>query len=320
MCMCINLLPVIAYLSPVVYPVNNHASCRIISSITAQQTKLDLELVPKDNRLDIEKCNGRIPRRLTTREPTFLVVLDAIALTPCYPAFLITTVVLEVYILAMKESKAYKTYLGYATGAVPPKIVRKFKKTSPSKKVSDLVHVDEEPVTKGKRVKRSVKKSLTKPASGIIIREPTVETESKRKEKVDVTHGKGMNCYLKTEEAQMKKVRKKSLRDFHKLHPSGSGTVAKKPPRVEHITPTVTSKGTNDKPGVPIATKGESTESESKSWRNDEDDSNDENDSENEGNDDENKSVDDKTPFDSEKGPDSEQDTNGSESDSESDQ
>ncbi|GKA31810.1 hypothetical protein Tco_0718177 [Tanacetum coccineum] len=65
-----------------------------MSSITAQQTKLDLELVPKENRLDIGKCNGRIPRGLTTREPTFQVVLDAIAPTLCYPAFLITADVL----------------------------------------------------------------------------------------------------------------------------------------------------------------------------------------------------------------------------------
>nr|GFB27008.1 hypothetical protein [Tanacetum cinerariifolium] len=50
--------------------------------------------------------------------------------------------------LAMKESKAYKTYLGYATGAVPPKISKKFKKTYPSKKDSDLVPIDKEPVTK----------------------------------------------------------------------------------------------------------------------------------------------------------------------------
>ncbi|GJY72243.1 hypothetical protein Tco_0475946 [Tanacetum coccineum] len=68
-----------------------------MSSITAQQTKLDLELVPKANRLDIEKFIGRIPRGLTPREPTFQVVLDAIDLTPCYPAFLITTDIPEVY-------------------------------------------------------------------------------------------------------------------------------------------------------------------------------------------------------------------------------
>ncbi|GJX71723.1 hypothetical protein Tco_0308894 [Tanacetum coccineum] len=68
-----------------------------MSSITAQQTKLDLELVPKENKLDIEKCNRRIPRGLTPREPTFHVILDAIALTLCYLAFLITVDIPEVY-------------------------------------------------------------------------------------------------------------------------------------------------------------------------------------------------------------------------------
>ncbi|GKF45442.1 hypothetical protein Tco_0131994, partial [Tanacetum coccineum] len=60
----------------------------------------------------------------------------------------------------MKESKAYKTYLGYATGEVPPKVARKFKKASPSKKESDLVPVDKEPVKKGKRLKTPAKKLL----------------------------------------------------------------------------------------------------------------------------------------------------------------
>ncbi|GJZ89802.1 hypothetical protein Tco_0661729, partial [Tanacetum coccineum] len=58
-----------------------------MTSITTQQTKLDLELVPKENRLDIGKCNGRIPHGFSPREPTFQVVLDALALTACYPAF-----------------------------------------------------------------------------------------------------------------------------------------------------------------------------------------------------------------------------------------
>ncbi|GJR61624.1 hypothetical protein Tco_1503786 [Tanacetum coccineum] len=58
----------------------------------------------------------------------------------------------------------------------------------------------------------------------------------KEKEKVDVVHGKGIELLSKvalSEKAQMKEVRKKSLRDFHKTHPSGSGTVAEKPPSVE---------------------------------------------------------------------------------------
>ncbi|GKA92934.1 hypothetical protein Tco_0814859 [Tanacetum coccineum] len=142
---------------------------------------------------------------------------------------------------AMKESKAYKTYLGYDTSVVPPKMARKFKKASPSKIESDLVPVDEEPVTKGKRVKRPAKKSTTKPATGVIIREAYMETKSKSKEKVDVTHGKGIELLSEialTEEAQIKEVRKKSLRDFHKTHPSGSGTITEKPLRVDKITPT----------------------------------------------------------------------------------
>ncbi|GJR81499.1 hypothetical protein Tco_0152284 [Tanacetum coccineum] len=123
----------------------------------------------------------------------------------------------------MKESKAYKTYLGYATGEVPPKVARKFKKASPSKKKS------------------------------IVIREPPVETKSKRKEKekVDVAHGKGIELLYEvalSKKAQMKEARMKSLRDFHKTYPSGSG--------------------------VPDVTNDDSSKSESESWGNDEDASN----------------------------------------------
>ncbi|GKB14848.1 hypothetical protein Tco_0848771, partial [Tanacetum coccineum] len=48
-----------------------------MSSITAQQTKLDLELVPKEKRLDIGKCNRGPNIGKIQREPTFQVVLDA---------------------------------------------------------------------------------------------------------------------------------------------------------------------------------------------------------------------------------------------------
>ncbi|GKB55827.1 hypothetical protein Tco_0912013 [Tanacetum coccineum] len=57
---------------------------KIMSSITAQQAKLDLELVPKVKRLEIGKCNGRLNPRKTRRKPTFQVVLDALALTPVH--------------------------------------------------------------------------------------------------------------------------------------------------------------------------------------------------------------------------------------------
>ncbi|GKB32480.1 hypothetical protein Tco_0871881, partial [Tanacetum coccineum] len=47
-----------------------------------------------------------------------------------------------------------------------------------------------------------------------------------------------------TKEAQYKKVRKKSLRDFHKTHPSGSGTVTKITSSAAKIKPSVTNEGT----------------------------------------------------------------------------
>ncbi|GKF23987.1 hypothetical protein Tco_0076309, partial [Tanacetum coccineum] len=162
-------------------------------------------------------------------------------------------------------------------------------------KDSDLVPVDEDPITKSKRVKRSVKKSSTKPAAGVVIREAPMETKSKskEKEKVDVTCGKGIELLYEvalTEEAQMKEVRKKSLRDFHKTHLSGSGMVSEKPQSVNKITPTVTSKGTGNKLGVPDLTEDDSTKSESESWGNDEDDSNNKQESSNEGSEQKNES------------------------------
>ncbi|GKA55208.1 hypothetical protein Tco_0754157, partial [Tanacetum coccineum] len=163
----------------------------------------------------------------------------------------------------------------------------------------------EEPVTKGKRVKRSVKKSSTKPATGIVIREPLAETKSKgkEKEKVDVVRGKGIELLSEvslTEKTLLKEVRKKSLRDFHNTHPSGSGTCAEKPPSVEKITPTITSEGTGDKPGVPDVTEDNSTESEFKSWEQDEE-SDDDNQEEEEV-DQENESKDDEIESDEDKG------------------
>ncbi|GJW93380.1 hypothetical protein Tco_0173052 [Tanacetum coccineum] len=133
----------------------------------------------------------------------------------------------------MKESKTYKTYLGFATGATPPKIERKFKKASPSKKDLNLnqVPVDKEPKSAKKKV--PAKKTTRKQTSGVVIRDTPVESSSKRKEKFE-------------------EVRKKSLRDFHKTYPSGSGAVK--------IKPSIISEGTGAKPGVPDVTEEESSE------------------------------------------------------------
>nr|GFD22593.1 hypothetical protein [Tanacetum cinerariifolium] len=125
----------------------------------------------------------------------------------------------------MKETQAYQTYLGFATGATPPKKVRKFKK----------------------------------PAF------PKLTT----KEKVDVSRGKEIELLSQvalTEDAQFEAVRKKSMRDFHKTYPSGSGTVTKTAPSFGKIKPFAISERIGVKPGVHGVVEEESLKREVKSW------------------------------------------------------
>ncbi|GKD11166.1 hypothetical protein Tco_1190851 [Tanacetum coccineum] len=82
---------------------------------TAQQIALDNALVAPENRVKIGICNMRIDPTKTPKEPTYQVVLDALALTTCYLAFLITTEVKEIYmhqfwhtITKSKNSSSYK--------------------------------------------------------------------------------------------------------------------------------------------------------------------------------------------------------------------
>ncbi|GJT13863.1 hypothetical protein Tco_0860905 [Tanacetum coccineum] len=184
--------------------------------------------------------------------------------------------------LEMKETEAYKTYLGFATGATPPKKARKFKKPA-SPKLTTVPALTEEPT--GNQ------------------REETPEIPvSKKKEKVDVARGKGIELLSDvalTEEGQYEEVRKKILRDFHKTHPSGSGTATKPTPSAAIIKPSVTNKGTGG---------------------NDDDDSNNDQDSRSEESDQDRDSDDDKSQSDNEDELDSEHETDDNKSGSESDQ
>nr|GEZ80492.1 hypothetical protein [Tanacetum cinerariifolium] len=58
---------------------------------TAQQTTLDNALATPSDRVEIGKCNMRIIPTITKKEPTYQVVFNALALSPLYPDFLITT-------------------------------------------------------------------------------------------------------------------------------------------------------------------------------------------------------------------------------------
>nr|GEV75844.1 retrovirus-related Pol polyprotein from transposon TNT 1-94 [Tanacetum cinerariifolium] len=113
----------------------------------------------------------------------------------------------------------------------------------------------ETPTVKSKRVKRPAKKSTQNSAKGVVIRETPEMPLTKKKEKVMLLE---------------------SMRDFHKTHPSGSGTVTKTAPSVAKIKPLVTSKGTDVKPRVLDVSEEESSEKsdhdESKENKEEEDD------------------------------------------------
>ncbi|GKA90660.1 hypothetical protein Tco_0812530 [Tanacetum coccineum] len=125
----------------------------------------------------------------------------------------------------IKDSKAYKTYYDFATGKVPPRKARKYKKVaSPSRKLSPVKEV--EPVKKAKRVKRPAKKSTTAPTAGVVIRDTPGVSVSKKKAPAKADRSKGIEILSDvalSEVAQLKEATKRSKKDFHISQASGSG-------------------------------------------------------------------------------------------------
>ncbi|GJT33631.1 hypothetical protein Tco_0924050 [Tanacetum coccineum] len=160
--------------------------------------------------------------------------------------------------------------------------------------------------------KRPTKKSSNAPTVSVVIRDTPVMSSSKKKEKVTVEKCKGIELLFEvalTKEAQFEEVCKKSMRDFHKTHPSGSGIVTS----TAKIKPFITNEGIGAKPGVPRMTEEESKKSKAESWGKDKDDSNNDHDSRSKGSDQERDSGDDNTQSDSEKGSDSGHETDENE-------
>ncbi|GJY12724.1 retrovirus-related pol polyprotein from transposon TNT 1-94 [Tanacetum coccineum] len=146
----------------------------------------------------------------------------------------------------IKDSKAYKTYLDFATGKATPKKARKFKKVvSPSRKLSPIL--EEELVEKPKQAKKPAR-SLLLCQQHVLLSETLLVTL--------------------LEVAYLKKTLKKSTLDTHKLHASGSGDSVGSLPKVlaEQEEKTIgTYKGTGTKLGVPNIPKY-LFKSENESW------------------------------------------------------
>ncbi|GJR34399.1 copia protein [Tanacetum coccineum] len=70
---------------------------KTMNPTAAEQIALDNTLVALETRLTIGKCNSKILFSKPQREATYQVTLDALKLSPCYPEFLITAEVPEIY-------------------------------------------------------------------------------------------------------------------------------------------------------------------------------------------------------------------------------
>ncbi|GJV46588.1 hypothetical protein Tco_1431124 [Tanacetum coccineum] len=127
-----------------------------MTSTAAQQVALDNPLVAPENRVQIEKCNIRIDPINTPKEITYQVVLDSLALSFLYPAFLITAEVPKIYmhqfwhtITKIKNSSSYKFKLDKKKCTIDVEVFRDILQICPRlpNKEFDAPPSDEEIVT-----------------------------------------------------------------------------------------------------------------------------------------------------------------------------
>ncbi|GKD47879.1 hypothetical protein Tco_1276855, partial [Tanacetum coccineum] len=151
----------------------------------------------------------------------------------------------------IKDSQAYKTYYDFATGKVPPRKARKYKKVaSPSRKLSHVKEADH--VKKTKRVKRYTKMFTTAPTACVVMRDTPGVFVSKKKAPAKGDKCKGMELlsYAALLEAdQVKEAIQKSKKDSHMLHASSSGDGVGSQPKVPDEfkdKTTGTNEGTDD--------------------------------------------------------------------------
>ncbi|GJS93123.1 hypothetical protein Tco_0800091 [Tanacetum coccineum] len=212
----------------------------------------------------------------TTRDNSLLGTLKYVSKTEEHQVYgaLIPKEMLNEDIL---NSTAYKTYYAYASGAKEPKKARMFKKPA-SPKLKTILVSPKEPTKKPDKAKKDVtstKKTTTKP-------KPT-----KKKASVKADRGKGLNVLsdvAPSEAAQLKEVTKRSKKDFHISHASGSGKGTYNKPRVPDV-PKYNSKSNKESWGDSGEEEDDDDENDTKDDDENDGDDNDD-DGDNDGNDD----------------------------------
>ncbi|GKC49847.1 hypothetical protein Tco_1072592, partial [Tanacetum coccineum] len=171
----------------------------------------------------------------------------------------------------INQSQAYKTYIDYATGKVPPKKARNFKKPA-SPKLKTIPASPKEPTQKGKRVKRPTKKATTASSIDVVIRDTPANSILKKKGPAKADKGNGIELLFDAallEDAQLKKTLRKSKKETYKLQASGSSEGAdfeSEVPDEQTGKTKDTSEETGMKPGVLDMSKVNSSDCDNESW------------------------------------------------------
>ncbi|GKD83949.1 hypothetical protein Tco_1350788 [Tanacetum coccineum] len=262
-----------------------------MSSITSQQTKHDLELVPKEKRFKIRKCNGRLNPRKRQREPTFQVVLDALALTLCYSAFsslcinlgeLLLLPLIEFYlerqlVLASFISPKHKSFwtvswrnkIGMHTSRDDYLInILRFVSTKEATQIYGAVLPESltSPEMKGTKAYKTYLASPEEPTGkSKKVKRPTKKSTKAPARGVVIRETPEMPLSRKKEKINLEK--RKGIDLLSKVALTEEAYTTK-------IKPSVTNEVIGVKLVVPDVSEEESSESEAESWGNDEDDSN----------------------------------------------
>nr|GEX24064.1 hypothetical protein [Tanacetum cinerariifolium] len=253
-------------------------------SSKAQHIALDNALVAQENQRVIGKCKMRINPGMKPRESTYQVVLDALALTTCYPTFLITAEVPVIYIHQI---------LGQEFDEPPTKeealsFICEFGHSGEIKYITDVIvdHLHQPWRNFASIINKCLcgketpsKKKPTKAKKDVPYKKkPSFKPKpTKNKAPVKADKGKGLNVLSEvalSEAAQRKEATKRSKKDFYISQASGSGDgtdFESRVPDEQQRKISCADEGIGTKPGVLDAPKY-LFDSKNESWGDSDDD------------------------------------------------
>ncbi|GJV19577.1 retrovirus-related pol polyprotein from transposon TNT 1-94 [Tanacetum coccineum] len=237
----------------------------------ADQIALDDALVAPADRLKIGKCNLRLSSDVTSKEATLQVVYDVLKLTPFYKAFQVTADAPEIYMQEFwasayfeeppleKEILAFLASLGHSGDIRKITDVNVNKLHQPWRSFAAIINKclsgTIPPNTKGSK-KKADTDTTTMQKPPIVPKEKKEKKSGKGKQKA--TELETISKAVLTEAEQLKIIIKRSRKETHSSHASGSGV----------------DEGTGVTPGVPDAPDYDSDDDIS--WKSSDDDQDDE--------------------------------------------